>query len=185
MRNLTTYLFIVEAMYPDVQGDLMSSQYLTAVGRILLVLSTTVLIWVGLTHIFTDTYAPAVVAQQHHSPQPVTQISRSFHASVFTSDRKFTTSLDVAPNCAGPNVFTIDVIDNGTNTSTTLVSISMSTTMLDMKMGTQTVNVHPDGKGHFQAKGDLPMGGDWGISIQLRTPDKVTHEAMVNVLTPC
>ena len=53
-----------------------------------------------------------------------------------------------------------------------------------MDMGVETVNLQPDGKGHFSASGDLLMGGDWQIRIQIRTPENTLHEATVKVLTP-
>ena len=51
-------------------------------------------------------------------------------------------------------------------------------------MGTETDNAQPDGKGHFSARDDLLMGGDWQIRIQIRTPDNTLHEAIVKILTP-
>jgi hypothetical protein len=33
--------------------------------------------------------------------------------------------------------------------------------MLDMDMGTDSLNLQPDGKGNFSARGDLSMGGNW------------------------
>jgi nitrogen fixation protein FixH len=56
--------------------------------------------------------------------------------------------------------------------------------MLDMDMGTDTVNLQPDGKGHFSASGDLSMGGNWQVRIQIRTPDNTLHEAKVKFFTP-
>jgi len=53
-----------------------------------------------------------------------------------------------------------------------------------MDMGTDTVNAQPDGKGHFTAPGDLTMGGDWQIRIQIRTPENTLHETIVKLLTP-
>ena len=56
--------------------------------------------------------------------------------------------------------------------------------MLDMDMGTDTVNLLPDGKGHFSGSGDLSMPGNWEIRIQIRTPDATLHEARVKLVTP-
>ena len=50
-------------------------------------------------------------------------------------------------------------------------------------MGTDTVNLQSDGKGHFSGTGDLVMGGHWQIRIQVRTPDNTLHEAIVKVTT--
>jgi nitrogen fixation protein FixH len=56
--------------------------------------------------------------------------------------------------------------------------------MLDMDMGTDTVNLQPDGKGSFTARGDLSMPGNWQIRIQIRTPENTLHEAKVKLFTP-
>jgi copper transport protein len=104
--------------------------------------------------------------------------------AVFTSDRKFTVTLDINPNRSGTNVFTVSVVETGMGTSITNVGVSLYTTMLDMKMATGTIHLHPDGKGHFIAHGDLAMAGDWRIRIQIRTPDQRLYEATVNVLMP-
>jgi copper transport protein len=52
-----------------------------------------------------------------------------------------------------------------------------------VEMGTDTINLLPDGKGHFSANGDFSMGGKWQIRVQLRTPDDTLHEATVTLLT--
>jgi len=56
--------------------------------------------------------------------------------------------------------------------------------MLDMDMGTDSVNLLPDGKGHFSASGDLSMGGRWQLLLQIRTPDNTLHEAKVQFVVP-
>ena len=56
--------------------------------------------------------------------------------------------------------------------------------MLDMDMGTDTVNLQPNGHGSFSASGDLAMSGNWQIRIQVRTPDSSLHEAKVDLFTP-
>ncbi len=78
----------------------------------------------------------------------------------------------------------MSVIDNRTGAPTTNVGVSLYTTHLDMNMGTDTVNLQPDGKGHFSAIGDLVMGGHWQIRIQIRTLDNKLHEAIVKLPTP-
>ncbi|MDQ6661497.1 MAG: FixH family protein, partial [Chloroflexota bacterium] len=82
------------------------------------------------------------------------------------------------------NLFTVSVIDNKTGKPTTNVGVSLYTTMLDMDMGSDSVNLLPDGKGHFSARGDLSMGGNWEIRIQVRTPDNTLHESKVRFVTP-
>ncbi len=142
------------------------------------VLGVAVLVCVGLMNAFAGTLSPTAAAQQ-----PTTGKVTTFHTTVKTSDNKFTLTLTVNPNTAGPNLFTVNVIDNRTGRPSTKVGVSLYTSHLDMDMGTDTVNLRPDGKGHFSATGDLVMGGHWQIRIRLRTPDNILHEAIVKVLT--
>ena len=163
---------------------MMSAQHVTPVWRSALVMGVGILTCIGLMTVFAATYSPTDAARPRQHPQHLEGTSRSFTVTVFTSDRKFTVTLDVNPNRSGTNVFTVSVVDADTGISITNVGVSLSSTMLDMKMGTDTINLHPDGKGHFSAHRDLAMGGDWRIRIQIRTPDQGLHEATVNVLTP-
>lgn len=146
------------------------------------VMGVAVLICVGLMNVFAGTLSPisAATAKQ----QQTTGTPTAFTASVRTSDSKFTVTLTINPNRTGPNGFTVSVVDTTTGTPITNVGVSLYTTILDMDMGTDTVNLQPDGKGHFSGSGDLVMGGDWQIRIQLRTPDNRLHEAIVKFLTP-
>lgn len=141
-----------------------------------------VLVCVGLLNVFGGTLLPTSPAQQQQQqtgtkPQP-------FTASVRTTDNKFTATLTVNPNRFGNNVFTVSVVNTSTGKAETNIGVSLYTTMLDMDMGTDTVNLLPDGKGHFSASGDLSMAGDWQIRIQIRTSDNTLHEAKVKLVTP-
>ena len=78
----------------------------------------------------------------------------------------------------------MSVEDPATGKSVTNIGVSLYTTMLDMDMGTDTVNLLPDGKGHFSGTGDLDMPGNWEIRVQIRTPDATLHEASVKFVTP-
>ena len=92
--------------------------------------------------------------------------------------------MPLVPAQTSTNVFTVTVVDSKTNKTVTNVGVALYTTMLDMDMGTQNVNLVPDGKGHFSASGDLTMAGDWEIRIQVRTTDNTLHEATVKLTTP-
>ena len=140
-----------------------------------------VIVCVGLMNVFAGTLSPIAVAQQQH---PATSTTQAFNTSMQTKDNKFTVKLNVNPNRFGTNVFTVTVIDNSTAKPTTTVGVSLYTTMLDMDMGTDSVNLRPDGKGHFSAPGDLAMSGNWQLRIQIRTPDDTLHEATVRLFTP-
>ncbi len=144
-------------------------------------LGVAVIICVGLMNVFAGTLSPVAVAQQQ---KPTTGTSTVFNTTVKTSDNKFTVKLNINPNRFGTNLFTVSVIDNSTGQATTNIGVSLFTTMLDMDMGTDTVNLQPDGKGHFSAPGDLAMGGNWEIRVQIRTPDNTLHGAAVKLFTP-
>jgi nitrogen fixation protein FixH len=51
-------------------------------------------------------------------------------------------------------------------------------------MGTEALNLQPDGKGHFSGQGDLGMGGNWEIRVEIRTADTKLHTATVKLYTP-
>jgi copper transport protein len=142
-------------------------------------LGVAVLICVGLLNVFGGTLLPATAAQPQTGGQ-----AKPFNASIQTTDKKFTVTLNVNPNRFGTNVFTVSVVDNSTHAPTTNVGVSLYTTMLDMDMGTDSINLLPDGRGHFSANGDLGMGGHWQVRIQIRTPDNTLHEAKVDFSTP-
>ena len=145
------------------------------------VLGVGVLICVGLMNVFAGTLSPIAVAQQQQQPGSKPQ---SFNASVRTTDGKYTVTLNVNPNHFGTNVFTVSAVNTSTGVPATNIGVSLYTTMLDMDMGTDTVNLLPDGKGHFSGTGDLSMPGNWQIRIQIRTPGATLHEASVKLVTP-
>lgn len=159
------------------------TQHLMKILRWEPVLGVGVLICVGLMNVFGGTLVPAGAAQQ---PPPTggTNAGQPLHQTVATSDKKFSVTLDINPNRFGSNLFTVTVVDTPTGKVTTNVGVALYTTMLDMDMGTDSVNLLPDGKGHFSANGDLSMGGHWQVRIQIRTPDQTLHEASVTFFTP-
>jgi len=155
------------------------TRLLTEVLRWEPLLGVAVLVCVGLMNVFAGTLSPTSTQQQ----QPTENI-KPFNTTVKTTDSKFTIMLNVNPNRFGTNIFTVSVVDNSTGKPTTNVGVSLYTTMLDMDMGTDTVNLLPDGQGHFSASGDLSMGGNYQIRIQIRTPNNTLHEARVQFYVP-
>jgi len=156
------------------------TQVLSRVLRWEPVLGVAVLVCVGLMNVFAGTLSPIAAAQQ----QPTASKPQPFSATVRTTDGKFNVTLSVNPNRFGTNVFTVSAVDMKTGAPATNIGVSLYTTMLDMEMGTDTLNLLPDGKGHFSGTGDLAMPGDWQIRIQIRTPDATLHEASVKLVTP-
>jgi copper transport protein len=157
------------------------TQVLSRVLRWEPVLGVGVLICVGLMNVFAGTLSPIAVAQQQ---QQSGSKSQAYTTTVPTKDGKFTVTLSVNPNHFGTNVFTVSAVDTATGKPATNIGVSLYTTMLDMEMGTDTINLLPDGKGHFSGTGDLDMPGNWEIRIQIRTPDATLHEANVKFVTP-
>lgn len=152
------------------------TQLLTKILRWEPLLGVAVLICVGLMNVFAGTISPVVAAQQQ---QQTTTNAKPFNTMLKTADNKFTVMFNVNPDRFGTNVFTVSVVDNSTGKPATNIGVALYTTMLDMDMGTDNVNLLPDGKGHFSASGDLSMGGHWQMRIQIRTPDATLHEARV------
>ncbi len=144
------------------------------------ILGVAVLVCVGLMSVFAGTLVPGTTA----SPPSATKASSAFQTTVKTVDGKFLITLMVSPNTAGPNVFTVSVREPTTDQLATNVGVSLSITHLDMDMGTDAINLQPDGKGHFSAPGDLVMGGNFQIRIQIRTTEETMHEATIKMLTP-
>ncbi|MFL5625319.1 MAG: copper resistance protein CopC [Ktedonobacteraceae bacterium] len=143
-------------------------------------LGVVVIVCVGLMNVFAGTLTPTAAGQSQQPPGKV----QAFNTSVHTTDNKFTVKLNVNPNRFGTNTFTTTVIDNHTGKPTSDVGVSLYTTMLDMDMGTDSINLLPDGKGNFSGHGDLSMSGDWQIRIQIRTADNNLHEATAKLYTP-
>ena len=157
------------------------TQLLSNVLRWEPVLGVGVIICVGLINVFAGTLSPIAVAQQQQQPASKPQ---PYTTTAPTKDGKFMVTLSVNPNRFGTNVFTVSAVDTATGKQATNIGVSLYTTMLDMDMGTDTVNLLPDGKGHFSGSGDLAMPGNWEIRIQIRTPDATLHETSVKLVTP-
>ena len=145
------------------------------------VLGIAALVAVGLTNVFAGTLSAVPTTTTQQQPGAKTP---PFTTTVHTTDNMFTALLEVNPNRFGANVFTVTVTDSSTGNIDTNVGVNISTTMLDMDMGTDIISLLPDGKGHFRGGGDLSMAGNWQISIQIRSADHSLHEAIVKIVTP-
>ena len=158
----------------------------TALARILRwapVAGIVILLCVGLINVFGALTGKASAPPSHPAPRSTT-ISPSRVATVFTSDGLIAVTLYVSPNHTGTNIFTLNLNDSRTGRAITNAHISLFTTMLDMKMATTSVLMHPDGGGHFHGRGELLMGGDWNIRILIRIANQRLQEAQVHLLTP-
>lgn len=145
-------------------------------------LGVAVLICTGLMNVFAGTLQP-VVAQPNQAIQPLGSQGKPFSTTIPMPDGKFTLKFAITPNSLGTNLFTVYVLDSNGKQDTN-VGVSLYTTMLDMNMGTDTVNLRPNGKGGFSAKGDISMDGSWQVRVEVRTPDNTLHEATIKFFTP-
>jgi hypothetical protein len=142
-----------------------------------------VLFGAALLKIFTGALPGAASAPPSH-PAPQVAVISPWKATVLTTDWLITVTLEVDPNQTGINSFTVKLVATSTGRALTNASVSLFITMLDMKMATTSVLMHPDGRGQFHGRGELLMGGDWGIRLQIRTTDQRLHEARIQLLTP-
>jgi nitrogen fixation protein FixH len=117
--------------------------------------------------------------------QPQRAPSKPLNTTVGTTDQQFQVTIKINPNHFGTNVFLATVLDSkGNAVPTSQIGVSLYTTMLDMDMGTNAINLQPDGKGHFSGSGDLDMPGNWQLRIEIRTLDATLHEATLKFFTP-
>jgi hypothetical protein len=142
-----------------------------------------VLLGAGLLKIFASALPKAASAPPSHPVVQGAAIS-PWSATVFTTDRLIAVTLEVDPNQTGSNSFTVKLVAISTGRALMHASVSLFITMLDMKMATTSVLMHPDGGGQLHGRGELLMGGDWGISLLIRTTDQRLHEARIQLLTP-
>ena len=119
-----------------------------------------------------------------NTPSPsATSTPTSFQTTTKTSDGLFQIQFSVTPNRLGANTFQVGVTDVNSGKPVTNVQVRLFTTMLDMDMGTDTVNMQSNGQGSYSTQGELTMSGNWQIRIQLHTPDNVLHQATVKFST--
>jgi copper transport protein len=158
---------------------------LTRVLRWEPLLGVAVLLCTGLLNVFAGTLQPTITLPAPTSTQQAktTPASKPFTTTLQTKDKAFTVKLSISPNTFGTNVFTVSVLDKK-GAPTTNVGVSLYTSSLDMDMGTDEINLQPDGKGHFSANGDLSMPGNWEVRLEIRTPDNTLHEGTARFYTP-
>lgn len=114
---------------------------------------------------------------------PSTGAPSTFHTTLKTSDGMFLIQLSVTPDRLGLNTFMVNVDAASSGKPATNLQVQLSTTMLDMAMGTDLLDLPSGGNGHYSAQGDLSMSGHWEIHILLRTPDATLHQASVELDT--
>ena len=107
----------------------------------------------------------------------------AFHSTLKTTDGQFVIQFSVTPNKLGLNDFIVGVQDASNGKPAPTMQVQLSTTMLDMDMGTDEIGLQPNGHGRYSAQGTLSMAGHWEIRILLHTQDSTLHEASVEIDT--
>ena len=141
------------------------------------------LLGTGLLKVFTGALPEEASAPPSHPAPQVAATPPPWSATVFTADQLIMVTLEVGPNQSGTNSFAVNLVAIRTGRALTHASVSLFTTMVDMKMATTSILMHPDGRGDFDGRGELLMGGDWDIRILIRTADQRLHEARIHLLT--
>ena len=143
------------------------------------VLGVAVILCVGLMNVYAGTLTPLPV-----SPPSTTAIAKPVNTTTKTADGQFSINLTITPNRFGPNTFVVHVADAQTGQTVTNAGVAAYMAMLDMDMGTDSINLQPDGKGNFTALGDLSMAGRWQARVVVRTLDNQLHPSKVEFSTP-
>lgn len=150
-------------------------------------LGVAIIICVGLMNIFLAPLAAAnALQQQQQQNSNNNTLTGPFKSTAKTSDGAYNVTLSVSPNRFGTNVFTVQIASLQTGQTPNLngTSVTLYTTMLDMNMGTDSINLPADGKGSFSASQTLSMAGNWGVEVQVHTPDNELHKVTFKIVTP-
>jgi copper transport protein len=108
------------------------------------------------------------------APTPIAGASSGAYVNTATTtpNGDYAVTLKVAPAKFGTNSFLATVKDkNGKPVEG--ASALLQTTMLDMDMGTQSLQlqaVGADSPGTYGGQADLDMGGDWGLAVKVLPP---------------
>lgn len=117
-------------------------------------------------------------AQQAQQAQP-----SAYQTTMKTSDGRFLVQFRVTPNRQGLNTFVVVPTTSSGGKPTSAMQVHLDTIMLDMAMGTDSVDLQTDKNGEYRGQAALIMAGNWQIRIELRTADGKLHEASVKVVT--
>jgi hypothetical protein len=112
---------------------------MTLIHRLITV-GASLLLLIGMVILFV---ACGVGSSTSESPTAVA----AFHTTLKTTDGRFLIQFSVTPNRPGLNIFTVGAKSTSSGKPTPRVQVQLSTTMLDMDMGTDQVDLQPNGHG--------------------------------------
>jgi copper transport protein len=102
-----------------------------------------------------------------------------YQTNVKTSDGLFLVQFHVTPNRLGANTFVVVPTASDGKKPATTMKVHLDTTMLDMDMGTDIIDLQVNKNGSYNGQGYLTMAGNWQIRIELVTTDGKIHETSV------
>ena len=102
-----------------------------------------------------------------------------YQTNVKTSDGLFIVQFRVTPNRLGANTFVVIPTTSSGKKPASTMKVHLDTTMLDMDMGTDIIDLQADKSGNYNGQGYLTMAGNWQIRIELVTTDGKIHETSV------
>jgi YtkA-like len=120
---------------------------------------------VGLTFLILMTWLGTLITSiiPHH----VTAQEQTVRAG------SYQVTLDVNPNpplITRPATFSIQVLSSTTQQPITNAHIALQSEMVEMGMGTDKVDAHPQTGGTYLANLQFPMSGLWRIHVNIFTP---------------
>jgi putative copper export protein len=104
------------------------------------------------------------------APSPIAGVSNGYISTVGTTPNgDYNVTLKVSPAKFGTNNFIATVKDKS-GKPVEGASVLLQTTMLDMDMGTQSLQLQAagsDSPGSYSGQADLDMGGNWGLAVKV------------------
>ena len=137
------------------------------------IIGVAILLCVALLGAFAGTLAPA--------PPAVTKTG-SFSGPLLQTQSVggYTVSLKVAPDTFGTNTFTVTLADTKGHPMLG-AAVLAETTMLDMDMGTDVLQLQADSssQGTFSGQSELTMAGHWQVRLRILPPHEKTFVVVV------
>jgi hypothetical protein len=117
------------------------------------------------------------------APTPIAGASSGAYVNTVTTtpNGDYAVTLKMAPAKFGTNTFLVTVKDKD-GKPVEGASVLLQTTMLDMDMGTQSLQlqaVGADSPGTYGGQADLDMGGDWSFAVKVLPPGGKDFETAV------
>lgn len=132
-----------------------------------------VLLCVALLAAFAGTLAPTAPASASGAPSGTATTTASHTFTETQTAGGYSVTLHVTPATFGTNTFVVTVRD-GQGKPVDGASVLLQTQMLDMDMGTQSIQLQPastSAPGSYSGQADLTMAGHWRVTVKVTPPN--------------